>query len=651
MSNIGINDNHQNEIVNYLRFARYNRSQTLKSVDSCFADIKDSRLEDTYTFDEVIEMLDSLCSVVKGEVELELTNASHTNVLLLRQLFSQAEKWHLKLQADISELENRKLLEEIAQFEENEFSAGKSGAVSFPSLAQSKLQPLNEGGSTALLKMKVSHTRKNSMKFNGMMTIKKDTYSMSEKDILTDLIQLQQKEINKIQEENAKLKERVQMLERKASSALDEKTKLSSDLDKAKGQLSTRTNAPAKLDNDAVQELSDKVAILNRELKDAEVLAKKKCSSIDEELVNSKHYILALQHEIELLNKELDMKFSQTSQYKNLKKMLETKNVQIKDLRARLRRDICTGIIMMVISDSPGPENWHKNFPVAASEYQSPINIDTYEIDLRGEMQLIDCDNKCYEAFSLQFHWGGDDSRGSEHHLNMKTFPMEIHILHRNVKYNDSEEMLYKLDGMATIAVFVEIGSEENEGLGHFIDQFRFIKYGGQGVEIPAFPLASLLPLDTTKYYTYAGSLSAPPCNECNKWIVIRDPIKVSADQLDAFRQLMKMPENSAGQEFIIDNFRPVQPICRRTVTASLKLQDGSYNQIATIANLLSHKSQQQHISVLVGQDTACSTLHTQVSRKNQKKTDEYSSRTRVQTYIGIGFSVHTTIAAVCVVV
>ena len=52
-------------------------------------------------------MLEGLCAVVKGEVELELTNASHTNVLLLRQLFSQAEKWHLKLQADISELENR----------------------------------------------------------------------------------------------------------------------------------------------------------------------------------------------------------------------------------------------------------------------------------------------------------------------------------------------------------------------------------------------------------------------------------------------------------------------------------------------------------------------------------------------------------------
>lgn len=58
-------------------------------------------------------MLDGLCAVVRGEVESELINAVHTNVLLLRQVFSQAEKWHLKLQADISELENRLVLNYI----------------------------------------------------------------------------------------------------------------------------------------------------------------------------------------------------------------------------------------------------------------------------------------------------------------------------------------------------------------------------------------------------------------------------------------------------------------------------------------------------------------------------------------------------------
>uniref|UniRef100_A0AAZ3S039 Leucine zipper transcription factor-like protein 1 n=1 Tax=Oncorhynchus tshawytscha TaxID=74940 RepID=A0AAZ3S039_ONCTS len=37
----------------------------------------------------------------------QLVNTAHTNMLLLRQLFSQAEKFYLRLQTDISELENR----------------------------------------------------------------------------------------------------------------------------------------------------------------------------------------------------------------------------------------------------------------------------------------------------------------------------------------------------------------------------------------------------------------------------------------------------------------------------------------------------------------------------------------------------------------
>ena len=67
-----------------------------------------SRLvEGTFTADEVSEVLHGLQAVVHSEVESELLNTAHTNVLLLRQLFAQAEKWYLKLQTDISELENR----------------------------------------------------------------------------------------------------------------------------------------------------------------------------------------------------------------------------------------------------------------------------------------------------------------------------------------------------------------------------------------------------------------------------------------------------------------------------------------------------------------------------------------------------------------
>jgi len=61
----------------------------------------------THTGDEVREMLEGLCGVVKAEVDSELINFAHTHAILLRQLFQTADRWHLNLEANISELENR----------------------------------------------------------------------------------------------------------------------------------------------------------------------------------------------------------------------------------------------------------------------------------------------------------------------------------------------------------------------------------------------------------------------------------------------------------------------------------------------------------------------------------------------------------------
>jgi len=296
MSELGLNDVHQQEILNYLKFARYNRNQQLRSVEGSFQDVKDSRLhEDTFTVDEVSDMLDGLQAIVKGAVESELVNAAHTNVLLLRQLFGQAEKWHLKLQADISELENRKLLEEIAQFEEQEFSGGPAKS-NLGSLAQKpKLEPLNEGGSAALLHM----------------------------------------EISRLKEENEALKNKVKSIEKSAKESLDDRNRLRSDLNQARNQPSAQS---PQVDDGQVAVLSERITALNASLKEAEEQYQQRTSSVDEELSNTKHYVLALQHELEVLNQEFDKKFSETTQFKNLKKMLEGKNTQLKDMRNRLRK-------------------------------------------------------------------------------------------------------------------------------------------------------------------------------------------------------------------------------------------------------------------------------------------------------------------------
>ncbi|XP_043960727.1 leucine zipper transcription factor-like protein 1 isoform X1 [Gambusia affinis] len=293
MADFEFNEHHQSEIINYMRFARSKRLLRLKTIDSCFEELKDSRLvEDTFTVDEVREMLDGLQMVVRGEVEMELINTAHTNVLLLRQIFSQAEKFYLRLQSDISELENRELLEQVAEFEKTDFKI--TNKIN-QETSKPKLAPLNEGGVSELLN----------------------------------------KEIAKLQEENDKLKSRLRTLESQAMSALDEKTKAEralKDLQRTQGEqkLSAQTKE--------INSLEDTVAALKEDYERSLSANAASQKDLKENLITAKHDLLRVQEQLALAEKELEKKFQQTAAYRNMKEILTKKNEQIKEIRKRLQK-------------------------------------------------------------------------------------------------------------------------------------------------------------------------------------------------------------------------------------------------------------------------------------------------------------------------
>ena len=104
----------------------------MKSVKAAVADTKEVRInDDTFTVEEVEEIVEAVKEAVVSEVETELINTTHTNILLLKQLFSQAEKWHLNLDTDMSELENKDLLDAIKKWEEEELSGAKVNSKCF----------------------------------------------------------------------------------------------------------------------------------------------------------------------------------------------------------------------------------------------------------------------------------------------------------------------------------------------------------------------------------------------------------------------------------------------------------------------------------------------------------------------------------------
>ena len=76
-------------------------------------------LAEEYSESDVREILDSLASVLKADLGKELENASHTNVLVLNQLFKQAEGMGLSFSVDTSQLEDHSLISEMKRFEDD----------------------------------------------------------------------------------------------------------------------------------------------------------------------------------------------------------------------------------------------------------------------------------------------------------------------------------------------------------------------------------------------------------------------------------------------------------------------------------------------------------------------------------------------------
>ncbi|KAG8547271.1 hypothetical protein GDO81_028705 [Engystomops pustulosus] len=288
-----LNEHHRAEVLSYMRFAQSKRQLRLKSVASCFQDVREGRLlEDTYTAEEVAELLCGLQAVVLSELELELINSAHSNVLVLQQLFSQAQHWHLRLHTDISELENRHLLEQVAELEKSQEPGATAGG---PAHSKPRLVPLSDGGSS------------------------------------TDLLHSQ---IGRLQEENDKLRARLRTLETQATAALDDKRRA----ELALQELRSQAPPPAPDTAHDVSHLEDTVANLKMEMEKTLGDHTASQKNLEENLTKTKHELLRVNEQLAMAEQELEKKFQETGAYRNMKDILTRKNEQIKDLRRKLSK-------------------------------------------------------------------------------------------------------------------------------------------------------------------------------------------------------------------------------------------------------------------------------------------------------------------------
>ncbi|KAL8571477.1 hypothetical protein ACOMHN_001239 [Nucella lapillus] len=182
--------------------------------------------------------------------------------------------------------------------------------------------------------------------------------------------------------------------------------------------------------------------------------------------------------------------------------------------------------------------------------------------------------NGNYVLDQFHFHWGSRNGVGSEHLIDGKASPLEMHMVHHNA-YDSSQ--------LAVLSFLFEMHSSDNPNFSAMLRYFNAIVTPGQEVVVPYFSVSNLIPRDFSGwgYFRYNGSLTTPPCSETVVWTVFEHKIGISYSQLEQFRQL-----NTEAGSKISDNFRMTQGINHRWVLHRLPYYDqgNNYNQYADCA-------------------------------------------------------------------
>jgi len=196
-----------------------------------------------------------------------------------------------------------------------------------------------------------------------------------------------------------------------------------------------------------------------------------------------------------------------------------------------------------------------------------------------------------YTLKQFHFHWGSKTGSGSEHMIDNRTYSAELHFVHWNSsKYAAFEDAVKEADGLAVLTVFLEASKtdQDHPGLKVLTDLLPSVRFSGDKVPVPAgYDPATLLPDERTRYWTYHGSLTTPPCYESVQFIIYEKTIEVSEKQLQAFRSLNTCSRDSCptGKHDdqseccrMVDNFRPTMPLNDRVIKASFNSADVNDN-------------------------------------------------------------------------
>ncbi|BHF80079.1 Phospholipase A2 crotoxin acid subunit CA [Sparganum proliferum] len=172
------------------------------------------------------------------------------------------------------------------------------------------------------------------------------------------------------------------------------------------------------------------------------------------------------------------------------------------------------------------------------------------------------------EGYILQqfhFHWGHENKWGSEHQVDGCSHSAEMHLVFLAERYSAQSEALEDPEGLCVLGIFLRASGRENDAFKPLVKAVEKSSIGDENVLDTPIDVFAILP-DLSRYYTYEGSLTTPPCSECVRWIVCADPVEVSDTQLQWMRTMHKCDCCET-----CENFRPPLPLGHRPLIRSFK--------------------------------------------------------------------------------
>jgi len=122
---------------------------------------------------------------------------------------------------------------------------------------------------------------------------------------------------------------------------------------------------------------------------------------------------------------------------------------------------------------------------------------------------------------------GRSNHEGSEHYLEGEQYPLELHFVHVNTKYNNGDINAALASGspdaLLVVGQMFKVGASQSSSM----DEIAAGIASGD-VAVARSIVASDLMDTGDGYYTYPGSLTTPTCNPVVTWVVLASAIDVT---------------------------------------------------------------------------------------------------------------------------